>query len=80
MKTLSINNETYTLAPMTFGEGREIFRAGSDPFEANCAMVAACLNHGDGGQRSAADIKALPYPTGHALVVACLELNGLTSS
>jgi len=40
-------------------------------------MVAMCLNNADGGTRTAADIEALEYRDGNALVFACLDLNGL---
>jgi hypothetical protein len=77
MKTVTVNDRTYQLAPMKFGEGRQIFQPGADAFDANCAMVAAGLNNADGGTRTADDVKAMPYPDGAALVLACLEINGL---
>ena len=77
-RTITVDDRTYTIAPMTFGEGREIFKPGADPFEANCEMVAACLNHTDDSTRwSAEKVQMLPYPDGQALVLACMELNGL---
>ena len=78
-KTITVNGRTFTIAPMTFGEGRDIFKPGADPFEANCQMAAACLTHG--GQAGTAwtvdSVKQLPFPVGQALVLACLEINGL---
>ncbi|MGA3211995.1 MAG: hypothetical protein ABSD20_11875 [Terriglobales bacterium] len=90
-KTLTINGRTFTLAPMTFGEGREIFTPGADPFEANCQMVAVCLNRGmatggtaTGGTAAPGSavhtvdtVKDLEFPVAQALVMACLEINGL---
>ena len=76
-RTVTIEDRTYQIAPMKFGQGRVIFTADADPFEANCAMVATCLNNADGGMRTGADVQALPYPDGTALVLACMELNGL---
>jgi hypothetical protein len=81
-RTVTVEDRTYTIAPMTFGQGREIFKPDADPFEANCAMVAACLNNAHVAPEpalSAADVQSLPYPDGQALVLACMELNGLRS-
>lgn len=76
-KEVKVGDAFYNLAPMSFGQGREIFKAGVDVFESNCRMVAACLNNADSGTRTAEDVLALPYPDGSALVFACLEINGL---
>jgi hypothetical protein len=81
-RTITVDDRTYTIAPMTFGEGREIFKPGADPFEANCEMVARCLNNArrnpaDDDRWSAEQVQMLPYPDGQALVLACMELNGL---
>jgi hypothetical protein len=49
-------------------------------------MIAACLNHGNGTTSSAPangktftsdDISNFDYPDGQALLMQCLELNGL---
>jgi hypothetical protein len=99
-RTVKIDDRTYTIAPLKFGQAREIFSQGKDAFEANCEMVAACLNNADVASPSAAagyspsapqpagggagatlctgeKVKDLPYPDGQALMLACLEINGL---
>jgi len=90
------------VAPLRFGQAREIFSSGKDAFDANCEMVAACLNNGESSDlgaplpRSSRDklsagvavggneevwtaerVKDLPYPDGQALMLVCLEINGL---
>jgi hypothetical protein len=76
-RTITIEDRYYIIAPMRFGQSRDIFSPGIDPFDSNCAMVAACLNNADDGKREPSDIEALPYPDGNALVFACLDLCGL---
>lgn len=93
-RTVTIESRSYTIAPMKFGQGRDIFRPDADAFAANCAMTAACLNNakasinigGTGivdshdGPWTAADVQDLPYADGQALVLACMEINGLKSA
>jgi len=79
-RTIELEGRRYIIAPMTFGQGRQIFKPDGDAFESNCTMVAACLNNADGGTRTAADIEALPYSDGSTLMNACLDLNGLRAT
>jgi hypothetical protein len=83
-RTVKIDDRTYTVAPLRFGQAREIFSSGKDAFDANCEMVAACLNNGESSDLGGKDadwtadkVKDLPYPDGQALMLACLEINGL---
>jgi hypothetical protein len=44
-RTITVDDRSYTIAPMKFRQAREIFRPDAEVFGANCAMVAACLNN-----------------------------------
>ena len=79
-RTITIEDRDYSIAPMRFGQSRDIFSPGIDPFDSNCRMVAACLNNADGGARTIEDVQNLPYTDGNALVTACIEMNGLKLS
>ena len=76
-QTIVIEQSTYVIAPLKFGEGRELFSTESKLADLNGPLLRMSLNNADGGTRTDADIDALPYPHAMQLIPACLEINGL---
>jgi len=75
-KTVVIEETTYILGPLTFGQGKELFGPKA-PDDINTPLLCYSLNNADGGARTATDIDALPYPHAMQLILACLDGNGL---
>jgi hypothetical protein len=76
-KTITIDNITYILAPLTFGQGKAIFRAENKAADINTPLLCASLNNVDQGERTDAYIDAIPYSHAMQLLPEILELNGL---
>jgi hypothetical protein len=75
-KTIPIEDKNYNIAPLTFGQGKELF-AGADPkADINTPLLRYSLNNA-GTTYADADIDAIPYPHAMQLIPACLEINGL---
>ncbi len=77
IKTVPIEETNYNIAPLTFGQSKEIFKPEVDAHTTNTSLLRYSLNNAGGLQLSDDDINALPYPDARQLLRECLELNGL---
>jgi hypothetical protein len=79
-KQVTIDEATYTIAPLTFSQAEEIFSEGANSKQLGRALVAASLNNADGGSRTHEDIGKMSFPEVVAIRDAALQLNGLAGS
>jgi hypothetical protein len=76
-KTIEIDETTYIIAPLNFGQGKELFHSNGEQKEINTPLLRYSLNNVDGGTRTDDDIDGLPYVHAMQLILECLEINGL---
>jgi hypothetical protein len=76
-KNIVIGETTYTIAPLTFGQAKEIFKPDVDIDTTNTLLLRYCLNNSGSTPITDDEVNLLPYPDARQLMRECLELNGL---